>query len=68
MFVIECRTAYFAEFENRGPGATPDQRPGFVKRLSGADAKQFITLAHINASSWLLPPPVLEGIVDDTCS
>lgn len=57
--IIERRTAYFAEFKNRGPGASPDQRVGFVKKLSDADAKPFITLAHINASSWLLPPPRL---------
>lgn len=53
------RTAYFAEFKNRGPGATPDQRASYVKKLSDADAKPFITLGHINASSWLLPPPKL---------
>ena len=57
--IIECRTAYFAEFENRGPGAMPEQRAGFVKKLSDADAKPFITLGHINASGWLLPPPTL---------
>ncbi|WOG83635.1 hypothetical protein DCAR_0102812 [Daucus carota subsp. sativus] len=54
-----AETAYFAEFENRGPGAMPEQRAGFVKKLSDADAKPFITLGHINASGWLLPPPTL---------
>ncbi|KAK1352715.1 Pectinesterase [Heracleum sosnowskyi] len=54
-----AKTAYFAEFKNRGPGAAPDQRASYVKKLSDADAKPFITLSHINASTWLLPPPKL---------
>ncbi|XP_019162107.1 PREDICTED: pectinesterase 2-like [Ipomoea nil] len=49
-------TCYFGEYNNTGPGAKMDGRPKFVKRLTDADVKPFISLGYIGASKWLLPP------------
>jgi pectinesterase len=49
-------TVRFAEYENKGPGANMDKRAKFVKKLTDADAKPFISLSYIEASKWLLPP------------
>nr|GME14403.1 pectinesterase 1-like [Ipomoea batatas] len=49
-------TCYFGEYNNTGPGAKMDGRPKFVKRLTGAEVKPYITLDYIQASKWLLPP------------
>ncbi|XP_047938342.1 pectinesterase 1-like [Salvia hispanica] len=48
-------TVYFGEFNNRGPGANMEKRVTFAKKLTPAEANPFITLAYIEASTWLLP-------------
>ncbi|KAK6135569.1 hypothetical protein DH2020_030677 [Rehmannia glutinosa] len=48
---------YFGEYNNKGPGSNLDKRVTFVKKLSDAEAKPFISLAFIEGSKWLLPPP-----------
>ncbi|KAG8381038.1 hypothetical protein BUALT_Bualt06G0079200 [Buddleja alternifolia] len=50
-------TVYFAEFNNKGTCSNLDKRAGFTKKLSDADAKPFISLAYLQGSKWLLPPP-----------
>lgn len=54
-----CRTVFFGEFKNEGPGSKLDKRVTFAKQLKEEEAKAFITLDYIQASSWLLPPPKL---------
>lgn len=44
-----CRTVFFGEFK----------RVTFAKKLTEEEAKPFISLDFIDASSWLLPPPEL---------
>ncbi|KAJ7961864.1 Pectinesterase [Quillaja saponaria] len=52
-------TVYFGEFKNTGPGSDPKTRVKFVKQLSDAEVKPFISLGYIEGSKWLLPPPKL---------
>lgn len=51
------KTAFFGEFQNTGPGADPKARAPMTKQLTEAEVKPFITLAFIEGSQWLLPPP-----------
>ncbi|KAL6541679.1 hypothetical protein OROGR_011165 [Orobanche gracilis] len=50
------RTVYFGEYKNRGPGSNFDKRVSFAKKLSDAEVKQFLSLAFVEGSKWLLPP------------
>ncbi|XP_019162125.1 PREDICTED: pectinesterase 1-like [Ipomoea nil] len=54
--LTDGETTYFGEYKNTGAGSDMAKRPKFVKRLTDAEAKPFITLAFIEASKWLLPP------------
>lgn len=54
-----CSTVFFGEFKNKGPGSKFDKRVMFAKKLKEEEAKAFITLDFIQASTWLLPPPVM---------
>ncbi|XP_057428514.1 pectinesterase 1-like [Lotus japonicus] len=56
MAVDYGETVYFGEYNNAGPGADRTGRPEYVKQLSDAEVKPFITLASIEGSKWLLPP------------
>ncbi|MED6207065.1 hypothetical protein PIB30_032413 [Stylosanthes scabra] len=51
------RTLYFGEYRNTGPGAAAAGRAKFTKQMSDAEARPFLTLAFIDGSKWLLPPP-----------
>ncbi|KAI3735081.1 hypothetical protein L6452_14569 [Arctium lappa] len=51
------RNLFFGEFGNTGPGSNVALREPFVKQLNKADIKPFISLAYIEGSKWLLPPP-----------
>ncbi|XP_057778502.1 pectinesterase 1-like [Salvia miltiorrhiza] len=53
------RTVYFGEFKNEGAGSNLEKRVTFAKKLTEEEAKPFITLDFIGASSWLIPPPKL---------
>ncbi|KAL1559340.1 pectinesterase [Salvia divinorum] len=53
------RTSFFGEFKNEGPGSNFDKRVTFAKQLSEEEAKPFITLDFIDASSWLMLPSKL---------
>ncbi|XP_042067190.1 pectinesterase 1-like [Salvia splendens] len=53
------RTVFFGEFKNEGPGSNFEGRVTFAKQLKEEEAKPFISLDFINASSWLMPPPKL---------
>ncbi|KAG8381041.1 hypothetical protein BUALT_Bualt06G0079500 [Buddleja alternifolia] len=53
----DINTVYFGEYNNKGPGSNLDKRVAYSKKLSDADVKPFISLAHIQGSMWLLPPP-----------
>jgi pectin methylesterase-like acyl-CoA thioesterase len=35
------KTAYYAEYESRGPGAAPGQRAGWSKQLTAREAKRY---------------------------
>ncbi|KAK4353873.1 hypothetical protein RND71_026067 [Anisodus tanguticus] len=52
-------SVYYGEYNNKGAGATPERRVGYVKKLSDEEAKPFISLAYIEGSKWLLPPVTL---------
>ncbi|KAK4353871.1 hypothetical protein RND71_026065 [Anisodus tanguticus] len=52
-------SVYYGEYNNKGAGATPERRVGYVKKLSDEEAKPFISLAYIEGSKWLLPPITL---------
>lgn len=49
-------TVYFGEYNNKGAGAAFEKRAPFTKKLTDADAKQFLSLAFVEGSKWLLPP------------
>ncbi|CAK9135086.1 unnamed protein product [Ilex paraguariensis] len=53
------RTVYYGEYNCMGPGSNLNGRVGFAKKLKDADAKPFLSLAFIQGSKWLLPPPKL---------
>ncbi|KAF3433215.1 hypothetical protein FNV43_RR24317 [Rhamnella rubrinervis] len=50
-------TVYYGEYKCSGPGAAPAKRAKYVKQLSDAEARPFLTLGFIHGSKWLLPPP-----------
>ncbi|KAJ7961953.1 Pectinesterase [Quillaja saponaria] len=52
-------TVYFGEYKNIGPGSDPKARVKFVKQLSDAEVKPFLSLGYIEGSKWLIPPPKL---------
>ncbi|CAN1215887.1 Pectinesterase PPME1 [Linum perenne] len=51
-------TLDFYEYKNNGPDANPALRTKFTKQLTDSEAQRYLTLGFIQASSWLLPPPV----------
>ncbi|KAK6926246.1 Pectinesterase, catalytic [Dillenia turbinata] len=51
------RTMLFGEYKNTGPGSSPKDRASFVRRLSDAQARTYLSLDYIEGSKWLLPPP-----------
>ncbi|XP_061375321.1 pectinesterase PPME1-like [Gastrolobium bilobum] len=51
------RSAYFGEYQNKGPGADVSGRASITKKLSFAEVKPYVTLGMLQASKWLLPPP-----------
>ncbi|KAG5059667.1 hypothetical protein AAZX31_01G061300 [Glycine max] len=51
------KTVRFGEYQNSGPGADPKGRATITKQLSETEVKPYITLAMIEGSKWLLPPP-----------
>ncbi|XP_027361983.1 putative pectinesterase 63 [Abrus precatorius] len=52
-----AKSAYFGEYQNKGPGANLNGRASFTKKLTYEEVKPFITLGMIQGSKWLLPPP-----------
>ncbi|KAF7822425.1 pectinesterase PPME1 [Senna tora] len=52
-----ANTVYFGEYKNKGVGSDAKGRAHFTKQLSDSEARPFISLAYIQASKWLLPPP-----------
>ena len=59
MNVWVCRTVFYGEYNCIGPGADTSKRATYTKKMTYDEAKPYITLTYINASSWLLPPPNL---------
>lgn len=55
-YIMIYRTAFFGEFQNRGPGAALTGRPPYIKKLTDVEAKPFLSLSYIQGSKWLLPP------------
>ncbi|KAG5059665.1 hypothetical protein JHK87_000694 [Glycine soja] len=55
------KTVRFGEYQNSGPGADPKGRATITKQLSETEVKPYITLAMIEGSKWLLPPPTPKG-------
>ncbi|KAK6936460.1 Pectinesterase, catalytic, partial [Dillenia turbinata] len=51
------KTLLFGEYKNTGPGSNPKGRASFVKQLSDAQARTFLSLDYIQGSKWLLPSP-----------
>ncbi|VFR01842.1 unnamed protein product [Cuscuta campestris] len=49
-------TIFFGEHQNTGAGASKATRPSYVKHLTEAEVKPFLSLGYIQASKWLLPP------------
>lgn len=48
---------FFGEYSNTGPGASPDKRAPYTKKLTDEEVKTFTSLEYIDAAKWLLPPP-----------
>ncbi|XP_065860360.1 putative pectinesterase 63 [Euphorbia lathyris] len=46
----------FGEFHNKGVGASYNRRVDYSTRLSPSAVEPYLTLAYIQASTWLLPP------------
>ncbi|XP_059462129.1 putative pectinesterase 63 [Corylus avellana] len=53
------RTVYYGEYKCSGPGSDLSRRVPYTKKLSDNEARPFLALHFIQASSWLLPPPTL---------
>ncbi|CAK7336896.1 unnamed protein product [Dovyalis caffra] len=51
------RMVSFGEYKCKGPGSNPSSRVKFSKQLTPQQANAFISLAYIEGSKWLLPPP-----------
>ncbi|KAJ6672124.1 PECTINESTERASE 63-RELATED [Salix viminalis] len=51
------RTVSFGEYKCKGPGSNPSGRVKFSKQLTPQQVKPLISLAYIEGSKWLLPPP-----------
>lgn len=48
------QTCYYAEYNNRGPGAVPSSRPGWVrKQIDRREALQYTVGPFLGAQSWL---------------
>ncbi|XP_059317979.1 pectinesterase 1-like [Lycium ferocissimum] len=53
------KSVYYGEYNSKGAGATMNRRAGYVKKLTDAEIKPFISLGYIEGSKWLLPPVAL---------
>ena len=51
------KTAYYAEYNCTGPGATPTGRVKYAKVLKEEEAKPFLSMSYIHGEEWLLSPP-----------
>jgi len=51
------RIVSFGEYKCKGPGSNPSGRVKFSRQLTPQQAKPFLSLAYIEGSKWLLPPP-----------
>lgn len=57
--LVFFRSVFYGEYNCKGAGATMERRVGYVRKLTDAEAKPFITLGYIEGSKWLLPPVAL---------
>ncbi|CAI9091948.1 OLC1v1027073C1 [Oldenlandia corymbosa var. corymbosa] len=53
------KTVLFGEFNCKGAGSNLAGRISYTKKLTEAEAKPYLSLGYIKASTWLLPPPKL---------
>ncbi|KAJ0981075.1 hypothetical protein J5N97_009330 [Dioscorea zingiberensis] len=53
------RTVFYGEYKCMGPGAVTNQRVNYSRVLTDRQARHFLDLNFIHASTWLLPPPKL---------
>ncbi|KAM0949227.1 putative pectinesterase [Dioscorea sansibarensis] len=53
------RTVFYGEYKCMGPGAVTNQRVNYSRVLTDRQAKHYLDLNFIYASTWLLPPPKL---------
>jgi len=51
------RIVSFGEYKCKGPGSNPSGRVKFSRQLTPQQVKPFLSLAYIEGSKWLLPPP-----------
>ncbi|XP_011040323.1 PREDICTED: pectinesterase PPME1-like [Populus euphratica] len=51
------RIVSFGEYKCKGPGSNPSGRVKFSKQLTPQQVNPFLSLAYIEGSKWLLPPP-----------
>ncbi|KAK6926247.1 Pectinesterase, catalytic [Dillenia turbinata] len=51
------KTMLFGEYKNTRPGSSPKGLASFVRQLSDAQARTYLSLDYIEVSNWLLPPP-----------
>ncbi|MQM01557.1 hypothetical protein Taro_034312 [Colocasia esculenta] len=61
------RTCFYAEFDNRGPGAGTTQRVAWrgIKKIDYAKAQQFTAERFIQGNSWIRPTgiPFIPGLL-----
>ncbi|XP_073275470.1 putative pectinesterase 14 isoform X1 [Primulina huaijiensis] len=50
------QTVSFGEFENYGPGASPNFRVAYAKQLKQCEAAPYLDISYINGEDWLVSP------------
>jgi len=55
--LTNCRTLYFGEYKNTGPGSDATGRSPLTRQLSDSEVKPYLGLGMIEGSKWILPPP-----------
>ncbi|MBK7704704.1 MAG: pectate lyase [Acidobacteria bacterium] len=60
------KTAYFAEIRSSGPGATPEKRAAWARKLGVSDEKQFSTATFLGGRDGWNPKNSDDGFLENT--
>ena len=53
------KTVFYGEYKCVGEGSQTEKRVPFTQKIDPTVANRFLTLAYIEGSTWLLPPPAV---------